>query len=119
MTTFFQAGGFVMVPVAILGGAALALALRHLFSPSAAAATAASSARTALALLAAGGSALDLWAVGRAVASGAFDGEDLVMVALAGGGEAMTPAAFGLALAGLAALVATLGDVRRAPAAAA
>ena len=118
MTTFFQAGGFVMVPVALLGGAALALAARHLLAPSASTAAAASSSRAALALLAVGGSALDLWAVGSAVASGAFDGGDLGSVALAGGGEAMTPAAFGLGVAALAALVATLGDARRAPAAA-
>jgi hypothetical protein len=117
MTTFFAAGGFVMFPVTLLGGAALALALRHLFAPSGASAAASSSARTALALLAVGGSALDLWAVGSAVASGAFDGEDLVAIALVGGGEAMTPAAFGLALAALAALITTLGDTRRAPAA--
>lgn len=118
MTTFFLAGGFVMVPVAILGGAALALAGRHLVAPSASTAAAASSSRAALALLAVGGSALDLWAVGQAAASGAFDGQDLLAVALAGGGEAMPPAALGLALAAAAGLVATLGDARRTPAAA-
>jgi hypothetical protein len=114
--SFYAAGGFVMFPVTVVGAVALGLALRHLFSPSASSANAAATARQALALLALGGSALDLWAVGQAVGSGAFAAEDLVTVAVVGGGEAMAPAAFGLGLAALAAVVATLGDTRRSSA---
>jgi hypothetical protein len=115
--SFFAAGGFVMLPLTVLAGAALVLALRHLVAPSDRAAAAAATARHALALAALGGTALDLWAVGQAVASGAFPDDQLLTVALVGGGEAMSPAALGLALAAAAALVATLGDTRRAPAA--
>lgn len=115
--SFFAAGGFVMYPLTVVALAAVGLALRHLVAPSEGAARAAATARTATALLALGGSALDLWAVGQAVASGAFADADLTAIALVGGGEAMVPTAFGFALAGLAGLLASFGDTRR-PAAA-
>jgi hypothetical protein len=117
--SFFAAGGFVMVPVLVLGGAALALALRHLFVPTERSAAAAATARQTLAFAAVAGSALDLWAVGQAVASGAFEAASVPEVAIVGGGEAMAPMAMGLAFAALSALLATLGDTRRAAVAAA
>ncbi len=112
--SLFVDGGVVMFPVLALGGVATALAARHLVAPSGAAAAAAATARSALGLAALGGSALDLWAVAKALGSEAFAEADLLRVALVGGGEAMAPAVLGLGLAALAAAIATLGDTRRA-----
>lgn len=112
MLSMFAAGGFVMVPVLLIGLLAVGAGGCHALAPAAAWRQSAAALRTAVLLASALGVCVDLSAVALHLPENAAL-EILALHAAVGLGEALSPAVLGTALATLGALLCAVGDARQ------
>src|SRR5688500_7708382 len=112
MFSMFAAGGFVMVPVLLLGSVAVGAGACHALAPATAWRQSAASLRTALLLLSAAGVCMNVAAVVSHL-DGAATLEVLAQQAAVGLGEALSPAVLGTLLATLGALLGAARDARQ------
>jgi hypothetical protein len=112
MFSMFWAGGFVMVPVMLLGALALGAGACHALAPAKAWRQTAASLRTAVLLASAAGVCMDLATVAQYLPE-ASSMEVMAQHAAVGVSESLSPAVFGTVLAMLAALLSAVGDARQ------
>jgi hypothetical protein len=110
MFSWFVEGGVVMLPLVAVGGLAVAAGIAAAAGVRRAA-EAAAVLRTATWCLAGGGVAMDLRAVGGAVAE--IEADALVTVLVVGARESLAPLMFGGAVTAASALLASVGALRR------
>jgi hypothetical protein len=112
MLSMFSAGGFVMMPLMLLGLLALGAGACHALAPAKAWRQTAASLRTALLLASAAGVCLDLATVAQHLPE-ASSLEVMAQHASVGVSESLSPAIFGTVLAMVAALLCAVGDARQ------
>jgi hypothetical protein len=112
MFSMFWAGGFVMMPLALLGLLTLGAGTCHTLAPAKAWRQTAASLRTALLLAAAAGVCTNLATVAQHLPE-ASTLEVMAQHAAVGVSESLAPAIFGTGVAMLAALLCAVGDARQ------